>query len=149
MNEVNTITQDIFNNPDSLGEKSQQLAALLYEASTHPKIKAGEFYVVLFKDILFENKPVDALGIFKSEGYDRYLDVAVEQKKSALAVRQGINTKQPDKGCLILNSNEDAGYIVYLADGGSKADEALYWKRDFLQLRPQMTIITIPLTCCN
>ena len=137
MNEVNTITKDIFDNPDSLGEKSQQLAALLYEASTHPKIKAGEFYVVLFKDILFENKPVDALGIFKSEGYDRYLDVEVEQRKAALAVKSGINTKQPDKGCLILNSNEDAGYIVYLAYGGSKGDEALYWKRDFLQLRPQ------------
>ena len=41
----------------------------------HPQIKSGEFYVVYFSDCRFGGKPTDALGLFKSETRDTFLDV--------------------------------------------------------------------------
>ncbi|MDR2406883.1 MAG: nucleoid-associated protein, partial [Bacteroidales bacterium] len=49
MNEVFACASKIFDNPETLLEQSVNLAKHLYEQSTHPKIKGGEFYTVYFK----------------------------------------------------------------------------------------------------
>ena len=50
LNEVYTYVSKIFDEPEQLYEQSVNLAKHLYEQSTHPKIKGGEFYTVYFKD---------------------------------------------------------------------------------------------------
>jgi hypothetical protein len=49
MNEVFTYVTHVFNQPNSLLEQAENLAKHLYEKSSHPKIKNGEFYVVYLK----------------------------------------------------------------------------------------------------
>lgn len=72
LNEVYTYVSKIFDEPEQLYKQSVDLAKHLYEQSTHPKIKGGEFYTVYFKDCILDGEPLDAVGLFKSENKDTF-----------------------------------------------------------------------------
>ena len=61
----------IFDDPETLYDQSVNLAKHLYDQSTHPKIKGGEFYTVYFKDCIVDGDTVDAVGLFKSENFNK------------------------------------------------------------------------------
>ncbi|MDR2084888.1 MAG: nucleoid-associated protein [Bacteroidales bacterium] len=135
MNEVFSCVAAIFDNPDSLLEQSQNLAKHLYEQSTHPKIKGGEFYVVYFKDCIIEGETVDAIGLFKSENKDTFLKVYPAGDSFEIESQQGVNINKLDKGCLIFNTEKENGYVVAVVDNTNKGAEAQYWLDDFLHVR--------------
>lgn len=126
---------DVFEDPSRLFEVSTQLAELLYEASTHPKVKAGELYVVFFSNVLLEDEMAEAVGIFKSENKETYLRVFAQDENFGVQCDTGININRLDKGCLILNTEKEKGYKICIVDQLSKAGEAQYWKDDFLGLQ--------------
>jgi hypothetical protein len=125
----------IFDNPEYLFEQSVNLAKHLYEQSTHPKIKGGEFYTVYFKDCLLDGETVDAVGLFKSENKDTFLKVLREGGNFNLESEQGINIKKLDKGCLIFNKDRENGYVVAVVDNTNRGVDAQYWIDDFLHVR--------------
>lgn len=125
----------IFDNPEYLFEQSVNLAKHLYEQSTHPKIKGGEFYTVYFKDCLLDGETVDAVGLFKSENKDTFLKVLREGSNFNLKSEQGINIKKLDKGCLIFNKDSENGYVVAVVDNTNRGVDAQYWIDDFLHVR--------------
>lgn len=125
----------IFDNPEYLFEQSVNLAKHLYEQSTHPKIKGGEFYTVYFKDCLLDGETVDAVGLFKSENKDTFLRVLREGGNFNLESEQGINIKKLDKGCLIFNKDRENGYVVAVVDNTNRGVDAQYWIDDFLHVR--------------
>ena len=125
----------IFDNPEMLYEQSVNLAKHLYDQSTHPKIKGGEFYTVYFKDCIVDGDTVDAVGLFKSENKDTFLKVLREGGNFNLESEQGINIKKLDKGCLIFNKERENGYVVAVVDNTNKGVEAQYWIDDFLHVR--------------
>lgn len=127
--------QQIFDNPETLYEQSVNLAKYLYEQSTHPKIKGGEFYTVYFKDCLLDGETVDAVGLFKSENKDTFLKVLREGGNFNLESEQGINIKKLDKGCLIFNKDRENGYVVAVVDNTNRGVDAQYWIDDFLHVR--------------
>lgn len=135
LNEVYTYVSRIFDNPDALYEQSVNLAKHLYEQSTHPKIKGGEFYTVYFKDCILDGDTVDAVGLFKSENKDTFLKVLHENNSFNLESEKGINIKKLDKGCLIFNKEKENGYVVAVVDNTNKGVEAQYWIDDFLHVR--------------
>lgn len=135
MNEVFVCVKNIFENPQSLHDQSVHLAKHLYNTSTHPKIKGGEFYVVYFTDCLFNGKLTEIIGLFKSENKDTFLRIHPEDRGFSIDSQQGININKLDKGCLIFNSNVDDGYIVSIVDNTNKGIDAQYWIDDFLQVR--------------
>ena len=125
----------IFDNPEYLFEQSVNLAKHLYEQSTHPKIKGGEFYTVYFKDCSLDGDTVDAIGLFKSENKDTFLKVHREGGNFNLESEQGINIKKLDKGCLIFNKDRENGYVVAVVDNTNRGVDAQYWIDDFLHVR--------------
>ena len=125
----------IFDDPDSLHEQSMNLAKHLYEQSSHPKIKGGEFYTVYFRDCIVDGDTVDAVGLFKSENKDTFLRVLHEGGNFNLESEQGINIKKLDKGCLIFNKERENGYVVAVVDNTNRGIEAQYWMDDFLHVR--------------
>lgn len=125
----------IFDDPDTLHEQSVNLAKHLYEQSTHPKIKGGEFYTVYFRDCIVDGDTVDAVGLFKSENKDTFLRVLHEDGNFNLESEQGINIKKLDKGCLIFNKERENGYMVAVVDNTNRGIEAQYWMDDFLHVR--------------
>ncbi|MCX6281169.1 MAG: nucleoid-associated protein [Bacteroidetes bacterium] len=135
LNEVYTYACRVFDDPGSLYIQSVSLAKHLYEKSTHPKIKGGEFYTVYFKDCSLGGERVDALGLFKSENKDTFLKVFALGDGYEILSEQGINIHKLDKGCLIFNTEREKGFIVAVVDNTNKGDEAQYWIDDFLHIK--------------
>lgn len=135
MNEVFSFVSSIFDEPESLYNYSVDLAKHLYEQSTHPKIKGGEFYVVYFRDMLLDGEILDAVGLFKSESRETYLKVYPTGGNYDIQSDSGININKLDKGCLIFNTEADQGYVVAAIDNLNKNSDARYWFDLFLQIK--------------
>ena len=133
-NEVFTYVSEIFEQPELLENQSKKLAKLLYEHSTNPRTKGGEFYVCYFKDLIVKGERYDAVGLFKSENKDTFLKVSPKNENFELETLQGINLNKVDKGCIIYNTTKEQGYLISIIDGTSRA-ETSYWMDDFLQVR--------------
>jgi hypothetical protein len=136
-NEVYSFCKALFNDAESFEKTAALLARHLYEASTHPKVKGGEFYVTYFEGLPVESRMYKAIGLFKTENKALFLDVAAQGSSLALQMKEGTELTKIDKGCLIIARNEDAGYDVRIYDAQNRGEEALYWKETFLGLTPQ------------
>ena len=134
LNEVYTYVSAIFNDPASLHQQSENLAKHLYNQSEHPKIKGGEFYVIHFEDCYLNGQTMEALGIFKSENKDTFLEIERVADGFDIESREGININKLDKGCLIFNTEKENGFVVSIVDNTNKGNEAQYWKDDFLSV---------------
>lgn len=136
-NEVFTYANTIFENNEIFLDQSINILNHLYQKSTHPKIKEGEFYMTYMKNCLVNGFTVDAVGIFKSENKDVYLKV--NQKMNSefeINYDRGVNVNKLDKGCIIFNTGAQNGFTVFSVDAASKSSsEAQYWKEDFLNIK--------------
>jgi len=135
LNEVYHFADLIFNDQDTFHENSRQIAKHLYDISNHPKIKSGELYLCYFTGLQIERELSDAIGIFKSESKEPYLKVIQKSNEFEINYEQeAINIKKLDKGCLIFNTEKEAGYKVAVIDQTNSTDAA-YWIDDFLKLK--------------
>ena len=134
-NEVYIHICDIFNNINTLFEKSIHISNYLYEQSIHPKIKSGELYTVYFKDCVVDGELTDAIGLFKSENKDVFLKVHSEDGDFVFETDQGININKLDKGCIIFNQEKEKGFVISIVDHTNKNSEALYWMNQFLHVK--------------
>jgi hypothetical protein len=137
LNEVYTFVTKIFENKNSLFDQSVHIATHLYNKSTHPRTKGGELYVVYFDDCVLHGENVSAVGIFKSENKDTFLEIESTEAGYSLDSREGINVNKLDKGCIIFNSEKESGYVVAVVDNTNKGAEAHYWMDEFLGLKTQ------------
>ncbi|HZG00248.1 MAG TPA: nucleoid-associated protein, partial [Chitinophagales bacterium] len=131
------LVRGIFENEASFVEQSQRLARLLYDRSEHPKIKGGELNVVVFRYAILEGKPLDAVGIFKTETKDAFLKMSDFTTRYQIKHEMGIGVNSLDKGCIIFNTEREDGFRVFLSDKVSKpSGDAQYWAHEFLELQP-------------
>ena len=135
LNPVYQFATAIFQENESFIVQSKNCARHLYDCSTHPKIKGGEFYTVYFKDCIIDGKMIDAIGLFKSENKDTFLKVFPKGDGFEIESEKGININKLDKGCLIFNTESEHGYIIAVVDNTNKGAEAQYWTDDFLHIR--------------
>jgi len=129
-NEVYKLVTEIFEEPEKAHQVSINLTKHLYEQSNHPHIKSGEVYITHLTDILLDNKKTDAIGIFKSEIKQDFLQFSENDNNLNLLVQEGINLNKLDKGCLIFNVDKSEGYKVLSID--SNRYDAKYWLENFL-----------------
>lgn len=136
-NEVYSIVNETFEDPNRFFLSSINLAKHLYENSNHPNIKVGEFFAVYIKNCLVDEKKVDAIGLFKSENKDTFLKIKELKRDFEIESDLGINTNKLDKGCIIFNTEKEDGFLVSVIDNTNKGAEARYWKEDFLNVTPR------------
>ncbi len=132
-NFIYSLCKDIFHDNSSLYDKSVEMAKYLYDCSEHNKIKPGEFYIVYFRDVMYNGFSMDAIGLFKSEEKDTFLKVVDLGSTLNLEPENGISTHKLDKGALVLNTGREEGYVVKVIDNTNRAD-ARYWSGEFLGL---------------
>jgi len=132
---VKTFISDIFDSPAEFYVQSANIAKHLYDVSTHPNIKRGELYVVYFKNCVFDDEMVDAIGLFKSENKETYLKIFQQNDSFGILSENGININKLDKGCLIFNTEKEDGYKVCVVDSVNKSGETIYWVEDFLNVK--------------
>ena len=92
-------------------------------------------YVAHFSGISVDSRSCEAVGIFKSENKDTYLKLQIDRQQFSIGAEEGVNIRKLDKGCLILNVEQEDGYKILVVDNANKS-EAQYWKQDFLNIRP-------------
>jgi hypothetical protein len=134
MNEVYSYAKAIFQQPEALLEQSVHIARHLYNHSAHPKVKGGELYVAYFTDYTYQGEKLDAIGIFKSENKDTFLQVKLKDDTFNVHTQEGINLHKLDKGCLIINKEQENGFVLSIVDNTNRSVEAQYWKDDFLKV---------------
>jgi len=135
LNEAFHFAEEIFANPESFHQNTQQIARHLYDMASHARIKPGELYLAYFNKVQVEGEITDAIGIFKSETKEPYLKVSQEETGFNIVYEeQAINIKKLDKGCIIFNTEKEQGYKVAVTDQTNRT-EAVYWVDDFLKLK--------------
>jgi hypothetical protein len=138
-NEVYNYVSEVFEDKDTFISASVKIAQHLYNSSTHPKVKGGELYVVLFEGLPVEGRVHSAIGLFKAEHKTAFIDVIQQDGSFTVKLREGIEAGKLDKGCLIINTKKSEGYDVLIFDNQNRGEEAAYWKETFLGLAPQKT----------
>ncbi|MCG9880469.1 MAG: nucleoid-associated protein [Bacteroidia bacterium] len=136
LNPVYHYAKQCFDSPDSFHIQSIHLAKHLYETALHQNIKPGDFYVAQFKDMQYEGNLVEAIGIFKSETKDHFLKMERKGQNFDIDFEAGTPVDKLDKGCLILNIDADNGFKVCVVDKINKSAEAMYWRDQFLKIKP-------------
>jgi hypothetical protein len=114
-----------------IAEESKKAAEHLYDVSDHPKIGAGNLFVAYFRNLKFEEKTCDAVGFFKSDHAEQFLNIDIARGKPELSLHSGMRVKSFDKGALILNRKPSDGFRVLQAV--SHSDESAFWIDKFLK----------------
>lgn len=137
LNPMFAYAEDIFEKKRSFCDVSSDIARHLYKHSDHPKIKGGELFVVLFKNVEINHDFVEAIGVFKVENKEDYISIRREDNTIMIDTEKGVNVKKLDKGCLIFNTEKHDGYVVAAVDKTTRGTEAKYWLDDFLHVIPR------------
>jgi len=133
-NEIYKLAIEIFENPSSIHSSSKKIAKYLYDQGDHPHIKSGELYITFLHDAILDNTKTQAIGIFKSELKQDFLQFDEKSNNLDLIIEQGININKLDKGCIIFNVDKEEGYKVLSVD--SNRYDTKYWIEKFLGLVP-------------
>ncbi|MDO3525060.1 nucleoid-associated protein [Ralstonia pseudosolanacearum] len=112
---------------------SQNIAKHLYSVSTHPSIAEGEFIVILFQDVRIDGVSHTALGLYKIEQRETFLDIERSNDSINLIELSGIPVTSIQKGALIVGG--DVG--IFVKESGSQ--QTKYWAELFLKARPRQT----------
>ena len=137
LNPVFNFVSNIFDDPQCLFEQSVKISRHLYEKSKHPNIKSGELYISYIRNILVEDELLDGIAIIKSENKDLFLKLDIANPEFVLTKDIGTNIGKLDKACLILNTEREKGYKICNIDHSNRNKEALYWREEFLFLKPR------------
>ncbi len=120
----------IFGNPDTIHEESRKITTHLFQQSEHPHIKSGEVYVAYLENVQLDNVKMDAIGIFKSELKQDFLQFSEEGNQLDAILQHGVGLNKLDKGCIIFNFEAEEGYKILTVD--SNRYDARYWLEGFL-----------------
>lgn len=130
---VATRVKSIFKNPDSFSDEAQKIAAILQEASVHPQVKDGNLYIVFFRNCRFRNEECDAVGLFKAEVMETYIDLVETPEGIRIERKEGFSISKIDKGCVVCNHDAGNGYVMGIVDTVNKNRNASYWVDFFLR----------------
>ena len=134
-NSVYNLVSLLFDDKSRIIDVSHSLASHLYDQSVHPKIKGGDFYVIYLNECLIDDEIVEGIAILKSENTDTFLNVKSVTNGFELESLMGTSISKLDKGCLILNTNKNNGFLLSVIDNTNKSSDAQYWFDDFLNVK--------------
>lgn len=131
--ELNTLlklSKAIYDGGDFLS-KSKNIHKHLKSVSKHPNIKDGDLFIVKFDEVTLNNKFYEALGIYKIENKESFIETSTNRKgEIGFSFRKGIGSKRLDKACLIVFTEEP--FTVFVIDNNSS--ETDYWQNEFLKV---------------
>ena len=131
LNVLRKISNEYWENEDLLS-CSKDIFIHLKKVATHPNIKDGDLVLVKYEDIQIDNSYYEALGIYKIEQKESFLEINANQgDASSMKIQEGILPKNIDKACLIIFTKEEPWVLVI--DKNHK--DTQYWMDDFLHVR--------------
>ena len=134
-NDTNTmfnLSKSFFSTKDNFLEISQRISRHLYDQSKHQNIKSGDVFVVHFSELLYGEEKVEAIGVFKCERKNEFMQVNDVDGELLLNFQNGVNLGKLDKGVLLLNVEQEDGFRVLSIDNNYY--DTSYWLLDFLDV---------------
>lgn len=131
-NPICGLSAAILEDPKELLHHSVEMLMHLHGQSDHPHIKPGELFVAHITTLGFEERVVDAVGIFKAELLHPFLQFNENDGTLDIDFRMGTNAQRLDKGCLVMDLEGDESFRVLTVDANNY--DAEYWKLNFLGL---------------
>lgn len=111
--------------------KSKNIHQHLKAVSKHPNIKDGDLFIAKFDEIKLNNKFYEALGIYKIENKESFIETSTNRKgEIGFSIRKGIGSKRLDKACLIVFTEQP--FTVFVIDNNNT--ETDYWQNEFLKV---------------
>lgn len=110
-----------------LVECSVNIAKHLVAVSRHYNIKGGDLYVVRFSGVGLMEERYDALGIYKFEEKEVFIQSKTEDGKVSMWLNRGLGGLKPNKACLVVFTGEAP--TVFVLDDNDNTD---YWQKDFI-----------------
>lgn len=125
---------DIFQGGDFV-DKSISIFKYLDSVSTLPTIKDGDIFIVKIEDILYGDTYCEAVGIFKIETRNDFIETTVDSYGNMnVSVKSGYTAQKIDKACLIVFTEDmPVGFII------DKAKDSKFWRHDFLGMETKTT----------
>ena len=133
LHEMHCYADTIFAQQERFLTYSKKIARHLYDKTKHPNIKSGDLCIAMIKGVQIDGEVCDAISVVKSESLTPFLEISDNDGDLQLTTHNGIYPDKIDKGCLIVNTNKEAGFIVYTFDKGGA--DTNFWVRDFLGAR--------------
>ena len=133
LNEMRSYCKAIFEDEEVFADTSRHILTHLYEQSNSANIKTGDVLIALLEGIEFNEVSTNAIGVFKIENKTEFFQTYLEGSSLDIAVQKGISSKKIDKGCLVVNYQDDEGYVVLSVDNNNY--DAQYWLRNFLHVK--------------
>lgn len=135
LNPLYTFVRTIFHDNKSFLQQSKHIAKILYECSSHPKIKDGELSLFYLDDCELNGEEYDAIAIIKAETQQQLLQVSRNNQEVSAKKASGISLSKVEKGCLIFCNAEEQGYQIAIVDNIKKGSDSKYWKDSFLHIK--------------
>ena len=133
-NTIYNFCKNLFEDQSSFITTSQKIAQILYDCCEHPKIEQGNFHLCYYRDVQYGDELIDALGFFKAEKPDPFIQIESNNSKFSIGHSVGFPLDKIDKATLVLNVDTDLGYKCLSYDSKSKISEAQFWHHDFLNI---------------
>ena len=131
LNEVYSYLRKIFEDEEMFQEQSRNLAKFLYEKSERPNIKRGDLYIIYFKDCILDGETIDAIGLFKSENKDTYIQISPVAGGFCVESQTGMSIRKLDKGCLVFN------ILKRCEDDYNQTEQAVVLCKNFITKLPE------------
>jgi len=129
LNPLFKLSQSIFED-DNFIANSKDICQHLKTVSKHQNIKDGDLFIMKVDDIKLNNKFYEALGIYKIENKESFIETSAYGIGDAgLNFKKGIGTKRLDKACLILFTEKP--YTILVIDNATI--ETDYWQNEFIK----------------
>ena len=112
---------------------SKDIGKHLISCSKHANIKQGDLYITQFAGVKWGENFYEALGIFKFEDKDTYLETNLEPDQTLINFKKGLGSRKPDKACLIIFTEEPYTLLIIDSNNG----DTDYWQQEFINHRPK------------
>lgn len=134
LNPIYSFVKKIFQDENEFHSQTVNISRFLYDQSTHASIQAGELCFGYLNDLIYDGKKTKGLILFKSEKKDKILNVKNNNNGLFLELVSGINLNKIEKGCLIIDLENQSGFVVHLVHDLINTN-VKYWNEDFLHIR--------------
>jgi hypothetical protein len=117
---------------DDFVECSVAIARHLISVSGHHNIKSGDLFVVKFREVEFQARAFEAVGIFKFDEKESFLESRRSGGRLEMDLRRGLGSGKPNKGCLVIFTDEEP--TLFILDDNPNTE---YWQKDFIGHKPK------------
>ena len=131
LNPVRMLMKAYFEGQKNLQELSEAIMKVL--SSSEKNISEGQVYVVDFDQVVLDGIECKALGIFKIDRKQPFIESDVSLRGMKMTLNEGVGKRDFNKGALILLPSDQEEMVLKVFQNHP---DIKYWKNEFLDIRP-------------